>query len=121
MITHIDVIWNYSTRGYDFCAPNNQWERPLNWENNLQIDWEQYLDGTDGVSVGYIQNPNNLNFKLISIYTIIYDQDDNYISTEYSRKENVIGESIEMEFRIENVQFDKDYKWVTYTFGILND
>lgn len=118
---YVDVVWNYSTRGYDFCAPNNQWERLLNWENNLQIDWEQYLDGTDGVAVGYIQNPNNLNFKLISIYTIIYDQDDNYISTEYSRKENEIGDSIEMEFRIENVQFDKDYKWVTYTFGILND
>lgn len=117
---YIDVSWNKSTKGYDFCAPNNQWGKILNWENNLQIDWEQYLDGTDGVAKAYIHNPNGLNFKFISIYTIIYDGNDNYISTDYSRKENLIGDTIEMEFRIKNVQFDTDYKWVTYTLGMLN-
>ena len=68
----------------------------------------------------YVDNSNGYNFKFISFYTIIYDGNDNHIATEYSRKENVTEDPIEMEFRIKNVDFNTEYKWVTYTCGILN-
>lgn len=117
---YIDVNWNKATRGYDYCAPNSQWNRILAWENNVKIECEQYLDGADGLVKYYVDNSNGYNFKFISFYTIIYDGNDNHIATEYSRKENVTEDPIEMEFRIKNVDFNTEYKWVTYTCGILN-